>query len=149
MPLYMQYYFFPWSFVLGLATEFILVNPLTFALNIDIKDPFFVICNDNFEKLVISLLWKKTCCYGYAIFFILLTKSMKKPNTQLVLFAYFFFMLLQIVDWNVPQSVTNSRVFLRGFNIPSILLKHLDRGLMSVLVWVHLSTLRNQFETLR
>ena len=45
-----------------------------------IKDPFFINCNDVLEKQVISLHWKKTCCYGYAIF-ILLTKSMKNPNT--------------------------------------------------------------------
>ena len=53
--------------------RFIHVDPLPFALNIVIKDPFFITCNDIFEKLVISLPWKKICSYGYAIFHFLFT----------------------------------------------------------------------------
>ena len=60
--------------------RWICVNPLPFGLNIVINDPFFVICYDIFEKWVISLPWKKTCRYGYAISLILLAKSKRKLN---------------------------------------------------------------------
>ena len=75
--------------------KFILVNPLPFALNIVRKDPSFITCNDILEKWVISLPWKKTCCYGYVIFLILLTKCMRKLNAQL---SHFFYPFQVIVD---------------------------------------------------
>ena len=63
---------------------------LPFALTIIIKDPFLVTCSDIFEKRVISLLWKKTCRYGYAIFLIDFAKSTKKSNEHLAHFSYLF-----------------------------------------------------------
>ena len=91
------------------------VNSLPFVLNIVIKHKtpiFFVTCNDFLEKQVISLLWKKTY-YGYAIFIILLTKSMRNTNTQLThCFYCFFFKWQEIADWEVLRSSANSWVFL-------------------------------------
>ena len=56
-----------------------------------IKDLFVIICNNILEKPVISLPWKKTCYYGYAIFLILLTKNQyQKPKWS----VYSFFLSL-------------------------------------------------------
>ena len=59
-------------------------------LNIVIKDPFFITWNGISKKQVISPLWKKICYYGFAIFLIFLTKSMKNQNDQLANFSYLF-----------------------------------------------------------
>ena len=58
--------FLPWSsaFVVG-CRMFILLNPLFFALNMILKDPFFVTCNYILERLVLSLPRKKSSEYGY------------------------------------------------------------------------------------
>ena len=69
----------------GKLWRFILVYPLPFALNIIIKDPFFVTCNHIFEEHVISLLWKKTCCYGYAIFLVLLSRRVWRTQMPILL----------------------------------------------------------------
>ena len=63
---------------------------LSFALNFVIKDPFFTTFNDIREKWIISLHWKKTYRYGYALFLILLTQSMQNPNAQFVHFSNLF-----------------------------------------------------------
>ena len=65
-----------------------LVNHCLIHWTLSQKTPYFVTC--NIEKQVISLLWKKTCHYGYTTFLILLTKSMRKPNIQLAHFSYLF-----------------------------------------------------------
>ena len=63
--------FLPWnSSILVQLRRFIFVNPLSMALNIVIKDPFFISCNDILKKWVICLPWKKTFGYGYVIFLI-------------------------------------------------------------------------------
>ena len=87
----------------GRLRRFILVNSLPVTLNIVIKYPFFVTCKDILEKWIISLPWKKTCCYGYAIFLILLN----------LLDFSFFFNWHQIMDWDVLKSINNSRLLLR------------------------------------
>ena len=125
----------------------ILINPLSFALNIVIKDPFFISCNYILEKQVISLIWKKTCCYGYMIFLILLTKCMGKLNAQVTYFSCFF-QSQQIVDWNVLRSSANSQVLSYGLH-SIILLKYLHQGMMSVLVSVHISMTYHQNKTLK
>ena len=56
--------------------RFILVNPLPFASNI------FVTWNDILEKPIIRLPSKKARHSSYAIFFILMIKTMKKPDNQ-------------------------------------------------------------------
>ena len=76
--------------------------------------------------LNIFLLWKKTSCYGYTIFLILLTKSMKKPNVQLVQFSYLF---------QVAADCGSGCVEVKYFCIDCflwILIKHLDQCLMSI-----------------
>ena len=70
--------------------RFILVCPLPFALNLAIKDAFFVSRNDMLEERVISLPWKKTTRNEYDIFLILFTKSMKNWNAELSHFSYHF-----------------------------------------------------------
>ena len=69
--------------------KFIFVNPLPFELKFIIKDPLFITCSDILEKWLISLCGK-TCRYVYAIKFILLIKSRRKPNAQLAHFSYLF-----------------------------------------------------------
>ena len=76
----------PWS----KHQRFVFDSSLLFGLNIVIKDPFFITFNNIFENQVISLLWKKTCRYGYTIFLILLTKSMRDLNAHLACFSYLF-----------------------------------------------------------
>ena len=87
-------------------------NPLPFALNIVIKDPFFVSCNDILEKRVISLPWKKNCRNGYAILLVL-TRRMRKPNVQLAHFYPIFFECRQIVDLDMLKLIANPWVLLR------------------------------------
>ena len=87
--------FLSWSSALwGRLWRFILVNPLAFALNFVKKALFFFItCNDVLEKEILSLPWKKTCCYGYMIIFILFTKSMRNQNALFTQFSYLFQMV--------------------------------------------------------
>ena len=88
IPPYTQYSFSSMKFYFWDKLQwFILVNQLRFAKNIVIKDPFFDTYNDILETLVIFLPLKMTRSYGYMIFLILLTRSMRKPNVQL---AHFF-----------------------------------------------------------
>ena len=74
----------------GRLLSFILVNPLPFALNIVIEDPFIVNCNDILEKQVISISRKKTFINGYVIVLILFTKHMRNTNVQLAHFSNLF-----------------------------------------------------------
>ena len=66
----------------------IVVNALPFALNIVIKDLFFITCNDVLEKQVISLLWKKTCPYEQESFFFFL-RVWGSQMTSLLTFPIF------------------------------------------------------------
>ena len=63
---------------------------LSFALIIIIEDLFLYPCNDITEKQDISLPRKKTCFYGEVINLMFLTKSIRIPNAQVVLFPYIF-----------------------------------------------------------
>ena len=96
----------------GRLLKFILDNPLPFVLNIIIKDPFFITCNDILEKQVISLSWKKTYCYGYGILFF----SLRAWGSQIPRLFTFptFIKWWQIVDWDVMRSSANSWVLLCG-----------------------------------
>ena len=84
-----------------------------FTLNIVIKDPLFVTFYDILDKGVISLPWKKTCCYRYAIFLILLTKSLRNPNSQLAHFNYLFKMAAYC-ELGCNGSSANFRVLFPG-----------------------------------
>ena len=107
----------------------------TFVLYIVIKDLFFVTYDDILEKQVISFPWKISCHPGYVIFFIFLNEEPKRPVCPLFLpfssgdrlWIGMFWSQMLIVEYFWVDYV------------PSILLKHLDRGLMSVLVCVHRS----------
>ena len=80
--------FLPGISTFGLGCErLILVCPLVFALNIVIKDPDFVTCNDTLEE---CLSWKKAFHNGSAISLIILNLSMSNLNTQLAYFSYVF-----------------------------------------------------------
>ena len=108
IPSYPQHIFSSMKFCLWDGQQrFILVNPQPFAFNMIIEDPFFITSNDILEIQVISLPWKKTCHYGYAIF-LLLIKSMRNPLAH---FTYFF-KWQQIVDWNELRSNANSGLLL-------------------------------------
>ena len=105
-------------FFWGRLWRFIFVNPLPFALNIFIKDCFLfiyflspVMCSSSLqflEKLVISLPWKKTCRYGYAIILLRLW-GIQMPS--LLTFSIFF-KLQQIMDLDVLRSSANFQVLL-------------------------------------
>ena len=83
---------------------------------------FFVTCN-ILKKQVVSLPWKKICYYRYVIFLIL----------------HYLFQV--VVDWLILE-------YFRADCIP-YLLEHLDRNLMSVLVWIHISMMYHQHEILK
>ena len=121
--------------------RFILLNPLLFALNIVIKDLFVVNSNDILEKWINYLIWKKTCCYGYAIVLILLTKSMKN-------FFLAFSSGGRLWIGLCCGQVLILKYFCVSFIAP-IFSKHLDRSLMSVIICVHLSMVYCQNETLK
>ena len=121
----------------------IFVNPLPFKLNIVIKDPFFVTCKDIFEKWGISLPWKKNFRSWYAVFPLFLSKSTRDPNTQLV---------FQVVtDCGLGYVEVNCLILEYFYTdcIFTVFLKHLDGGLMSIRVWVHLSMRYRQNESLK
>ena len=61
-------------YIWGKLQRFIPANPKPVALKIVIRH-IFDIHNDILEKQLISLLWKKTYHYGYAIFLIFFTKK--------------------------------------------------------------------------
>ena len=88
------------------------------------------------KKWITSLLWKKICWYKYAIFLILLTKSISELANFLYLFP---------VTADCGLGCVEVKYYFCVDYIPSILLKHLDQSLMSILVWVYLSmTYRNE-----
>ena len=109
---------------------------------------FFLIYNINTKKRVISQPWKKTCHYEYVIFLILLTKSIRKVNARLVHFSNLFKKGGRKYIEMCWGQVLIPEQFCADY-IPPILLKPLDRGLMSVLVWVHLLMMYHQNETLK
>ena len=133
--------FFQLSSTFGLAAE---IHPLPFALNIVIKDPFFITCYDILEKKVNSWPWNKTFGYRYAIFLILLTNSIRNPNVLFLSFSSGGQLWIGMCWGQV--------LILKYFCIdciPPILLKHLDWGLMSILVWVYLSIMYHENEILK
>ena len=111
----------------GILQEFIFVIPTIYSFKYCHKRP---ICKDILKKWVIYLPWK-TYWYGYAIFLIFLTKSMRNPNTQLVHFSYLF-EVASDCRLGCVRSRANFWVLLC---ILQSLLKCLDRGLMSIWSW--------------
>ena len=100
--------------------RFIFVNLLSLKLNRIIKDPFFIICNNILEKLIISLSLKKTCYNGYAALLSFLPEyeEPKCPSWSLFLF---FFKWWPIVDCDVLGLNVNSQVLLYGLQFISSL----------------------------
>ena len=83
--------------------RFILVNPRT--MNIVIKNVSFVTCKGILKKRVTSLLWKKSCCYEYTIFFFFL--GVRRTQTlSLPIFPIFF-------KWQSICISSNTRLLLR------------------------------------
>ena len=108
--------------------KFILVNPLLFVLIIIIKDLFFITCNDILEKLVISLPRKNTMDIFTFLSFSSGSKSWIRMYWDQVL-------ILEYVCMHC---------------ILPILLKHLDRVLMSIHFWTMYhqnKNFENRFQT--
>ena len=140
IPLY-SITFLPWSSAFGVGCEDSSLSIYClFALNIVIKDLSFVTCNIFEEWMIFLLPWKKICQYDM-IYLIFLIKNMRSPNTHFAHFSYFFKWIR--ISW---LQVLILEYFCTDC-IPSIFLKHLDQGLMNVLVWVHLSMTYCQNET--
>ena len=122
--------------------RFILLNALSFVLNIVIKNPFFVTYNDILEKWVISLPWKKSCCNKYMIFSSF-HNGYKEPRC-----------LTCSLFWSFSNGSTLwigmcwcQALILKYFYmdcIPTILWKHLDQLLRTILIQVHLSMTYDQ-----
>ena len=93
----------------GKLQRYTLINLLSFTLN------NVITCYDILEKWVISLIWKKTCCFSNSMVFTLLTKCIRNPNTQLTHFPIFF-KWWQIVDLDVLKSSANSWELLHGLH---------------------------------
>ena len=76
-----------------------------------------------------SLPWKKTCHYGYAIFFIFLTKNIKNQNTLIVHFSHFFFGGYR---WWIGMCWGQVLIleYICAYSIPPILLKQLNWGVL-------------------
>ena len=98
------------NFEMNNTTWWLRTPSYLFALNIIIKDTFFIACNDILENQLISLPLKMICLYGYAILFILFTKSMRNQNAQCV---YCSHQRLQIMDFNALRWSAISRLLLR------------------------------------
>ena len=90
----------------------ILVNSLPFTKK---KKKNFRHFSWYFWEWAISLPWKRTSCYRYAIFLILLTKSMRKQNAQPA-YKPIFFKWRKIADWKLWRSSANSWVLLLGLH---------------------------------
>ena len=123
--------------------RFIFVNPQLFELNIVRKDIFHHLYWYSWETLHSSTLkdlLQRICEH------ILLIKCMRKSKTQFSHFSYHF----QVVtDCGLGcVEVLILEYFFRDC-IPPILLKNLKWGLMSMLIWVHLSEKYCQNETLK
>ena len=144
IPPYTRYNFSSMKFRLWQRLQrVILVNPLPFA-----SEHFHKRHIDILEKQLITLPWKKTFCYRYAIFLILLIKSLRRPNTQLTHFTYVFSSggrLLIGMCWG--RMLIHEYFCINCISL--ILLKYLDWGLMSVLVRVHFSMTYCQNEHLK
>ena len=126
--------------------RFILINLLLFALNFAIKDPFFITCNDILEKLVIFLSWKKTSQYICN-----LPNSSYKRYEETKCSAYDTFPFSSASRLWIGMcwgQVLIPKHFWADCILP-ILLKHLDQGLISVLVWIHFSMTYHQNKTLK
>ena len=78
--------FLLWSSTFGVAVEIHHCQSTAFCIEHCHKRPMIFLRNRLFFYLE-----KKTFCYGYVIFLILFTKSMRKPNAQLAHFYYLFF----------------------------------------------------------
>ena len=76
------------------------------------KMPILITCNNIFEKQVISLAWKKTCHYGYAIFFICLYVSTCQTRSYdfwimnaMCMFVYLFVIFFHLLLSSQQASV--------------------------------------------
>ena len=105
----------------GRLQKFNLVNPLPFALRIVMKDPFFITCNNIFEKQVTEREFVEMDMQTY-LFFSLRVRRSQIPSLYIFLI---FFKGWQIMDWYVLSSRVNSQVFCMDY-IPPIFWKHLD-----------------------